>query len=123
MRSSRRTSCAPHSASEVAFSTGSSSRCWYTLTPKPTTTPSGWTSHSTPQTLRHSSSSTRTSLGHFSPAWRPATSATARSTASPVSSGTHPMPCDGAGTSTETAIDVPGGASQERPSRPRPALW
>ena len=83
-RRSRLTSGAPASRSEVAVSTGSSSRSWSTLMPRPTTIPAGCSSQRMPQTLRSSSAGRSTSLGHLSPASSPATSARASRTARPV---------------------------------------
>ena len=69
---------------------------------------------------------TRTSLGHFRPAVTPVTSATASTTATPVSSGSQPHASLGTAptpTPTDSAICDRGGVDQLRPCLPRPAVW
>ena len=73
---------------------------------------------------------TCTSFGHLSPTRSlgpgRSSSRTARHIASPASSGTQPSRSSvapGGASSTDTASAVPGGATQVRPSRPRPAVW
>ena len=92
---------------------GSSSMRSATLTPIPSTAQpsSGRPSARMPATLRPS---IRTSLGHFSAAAGPATSATARPAASGSSAG-------GSRSTSESRSARPGGADHVRPWRPRPA--
>ncbi len=52
------------------------------------------------------------------------TAMTARTSATPASRDTHASASgSGAGTTADTAIDARGGASQDRPRRPRPPVW
>src|SRR5664280_2012847 len=116
----------PTSRSEVAVSTGNSSRAWLTLTPMPTTTPGvgpETTSARIPHTFRSSSAGSRTSLGHLRTARAPSDS-TARATPRPVMSGIRPHSLMGrVGRSrTDRLIDAPCGLDHVRVSLPRPAV-
>ena len=64
-------------------------------------------------------------MGHFTSAATPAASRRPSATATPVTSGNqgHLTSGNSGRSSTEIASDLPGGASQTRSKRPRPAAW
>ncbi len=124
--------------------TGRSATSWARLRPTPATTAVpvgvGTTSTSTPASLSSpawappstadapgsagsAGAATTTSLGHLSRARSP-TAATASTTASPPSIGTHVhSDCGAPGRhSTDIDSDAPGGLDQTRASRPRPPV-
>ena len=92
---------------------------WLTFRPIPRTTACSRASARTPATLRPSTS---TSFGHLMPAERPSARSTVSAVASPPTSDSS-AGCrrTGGRRRTEQRIEVPEGASQARPSRPRPA--
>ena len=109
-------------ASEVAVSTGSSSRSVLTLRPTPMTAvpPLTWT-----RIPASFSSPISTSLGHLRTAARPLTAVTASATATPVSNDSQPHPGGGTlgRTATEKSSPAPRGETQDRSKRPRPPRW
>src|SRR5690606_37843348 len=81
-------------------------------------------SASSPDSLRSPSGvSTTRSLGHLRRATTPATSSTASAIARPAAKPTAPATRAGGRSSTETSSEPPGGATQVRDRRPRPAVW
>ena len=124
--------------SATAASSGGSSAGQATLSPVPTTTgtrawaggsrqpadtlaPAGQSASARiPASLR---SSTTRSLGHFSRASTPVASATASASATATAIVTAPATGAGGRNSTDTSSALPGGATQLRARRPRPAVW
>ena len=107
---------------------GKSADPWPTLTPMPSSTaasrsPSRWASASRPAALRPPSSR---SLGHLRPAGAAlgATSSTAAASATPAAATVSQTASRGSGgrSTTDSSSELPGGATQARPSRPRPSV-
>src|SRR6186997_3275475 len=105
---------------EPAFS-GSWSAVWFTFTPIPRTTAPSRASARQPAIFLRLSI---TSFGHLSCTERPSVRSSVSATAMPATRESCGAGGSGGGFSrTEKRSAVPAGASQLRPSRPRPAVW